>query len=143
MHHKLKEFFEKKGINQQEIADALGVSQTYVNAILNGKKAIGKKSADKFANLFGLSKSFLLTGEGEPEKTTEFSPQSNIDTSSLVNALIAAKDETIESLKRENEILHSRITDLERKIANLTMSDIKDYPFPVGTSEPKINEYGK
>lgn len=143
MHQKLKEFFERKKINQQEIADLLGVSQTYVNAILNGKKPLGKKNAEKFANLFGLSKSFLLTGEGEPEYAEIPQSQSNIDTSSLVNALIAAKDETIESLKRENEILHSRISDLERQLAEARFSDIKDYPFTVGTAEPKIKEYGK
>lgn len=65
MHRKLKQFFESKGLNQQEIADMLGVSSAYINAILNGKKTLGKKNAEKFANLFGLSKSFLLTGEGE------------------------------------------------------------------------------
>ena len=65
MHRKLKQFFESKGLNQQEIADMFGVSSAYINAILNGKKTLGKKNAEKFANLFGLSKSFLLTGEGE------------------------------------------------------------------------------
>ena len=67
MHDKLKKYFEEKGITQQQIADALGVSLQYVNQILNGKKFLGKKNAERLANLFGLSKSFLLTGEGDVE----------------------------------------------------------------------------
>jgi transcriptional regulator with XRE-family HTH domain len=67
MHDKLKKYFEGKGITQQQIADALGVSLQYVNQILNGKKFLGKKNAERLANLFGLSKSFLLTGEGYVE----------------------------------------------------------------------------
>ena len=65
MHEKLKRHFEEKGITQQQIADILGVRLPYVNAILNGTKTLGKKNAEKWANLFGLSKSFLLTGEGD------------------------------------------------------------------------------
>lgn len=64
MHLKLKEFFEKKGVSQTQLAEMLDVSPPYINAILNGKKPIGKKNAERLANLFGLSKSFLLTGEG-------------------------------------------------------------------------------
>ena len=67
MHDKLKKYFEEKGITQQQIADALGVSLQYVNQILNGKKFLGKKNAERLANLFGLSKYFLLTGEGYVE----------------------------------------------------------------------------
>ena len=64
MHLELKDFFEKKGISQLEVAAELDVSPPYINAILNGKKPLGKKNAERLANLYGLSKSFLLTGEG-------------------------------------------------------------------------------
>ena len=67
MHLKLKEFFEKKGVSQTQLAEILDVSPPYINAILNGKKPIGKKNAERLANLFGLSKSFLLTGDGDVE----------------------------------------------------------------------------
>lgn len=65
MHDSLKRFFDEKGITQQQVADALGVSLQYVNQLLNGRKTLGKKNAERLANLYGLSKSFLLTGEGE------------------------------------------------------------------------------
>lgn len=40
------------------------MSQSYVNALLNDKKAFGKKQAQKWNELFGLSVNWLLTGEG-------------------------------------------------------------------------------
>ena len=61
---KLSAFFKEKGITQVEIAAQLGVSQSYVNALLNDKKAFGKKQAQKWNELFGLSVNWLLTGEG-------------------------------------------------------------------------------
>ena len=64
MGEKLSAFFKEKGITQEEIAAQLGVSQSYVNALLNDKKAFGKKQAQKWNELFGLSVNWLLTGEG-------------------------------------------------------------------------------
>lgn len=61
---KLSAFFKEKGITQEEIAAQLGVSQSYINALLNDKKAFGKKQAQKWNELFGLSVNWLLTGEG-------------------------------------------------------------------------------
>lgn len=42
---KLSSYFKEKGITQEEIASRLGVSQAYVNALLNGRKAFGKQQA--------------------------------------------------------------------------------------------------
>lgn len=60
----LKKFFKEKGYTQEDIALKLGVSEQYVNAILNGRKELGKKQAERLSNLYGLSYSWLLTGEG-------------------------------------------------------------------------------
>jgi transcriptional regulator with XRE-family HTH domain len=61
----LKKFFKTQGITQQQIGDALGTTQVYVNSILNGRAQIGKSTAKKFHDLYGLSVAWLLTGEGE------------------------------------------------------------------------------
>ena len=61
----LKSFFKRKGITQNDIAKDLNVSQPYVNSILNGRIPIGKNQARRLSNLYGLSFSWLLTGEGE------------------------------------------------------------------------------
>ena len=62
---KLRAYFEEKGITQEELAAQLGVSQPYVNALLNDKKSFGKKQAQKWNELFGLSVNWLLTGLGD------------------------------------------------------------------------------
>lgn len=62
---KLTKYFENKAISQKDIADKMGTSSAYVNAILNNRKEIGKRQAEKMSNLFGFSTSWLLTGEGE------------------------------------------------------------------------------
>ena len=62
---KLRAYFEEKGITQEELAALLGVSQPYVNALLNDKKSFGKKQAQKWNELCGLSVNWLLTGLGD------------------------------------------------------------------------------
>ena len=66
----LKKFFKAQGITQQQIGDALGTTQVYVNSILNGRAQIGKSTAKKFHDLYGLSVAWLLTGEGEMMATS-------------------------------------------------------------------------
>lgn len=60
----LGKFLRDTGHTQSSIAAQLGVSKAYVNALLNGKKAFGKGQAKKWGDLYGLSPSWLLTGEG-------------------------------------------------------------------------------
>lgn len=62
---KLRQYFENQGVKQNEIARAIGVSPTYITKIYNGEREIGKEQADKWVTRFGLSKAWLLTGEGE------------------------------------------------------------------------------
>jgi phage repressor protein C with HTH and peptisase S24 domain len=58
-------FFKERCITQEEIAQQLGVTQQYVSSLLSGKAAFGKKQAKRFAELYGIQQSWLLTGEGE------------------------------------------------------------------------------
>jgi len=60
----LKKYFDDQGVTQADIANRLGVSKAYVNALFNGRNSFGKKQAEKMGNLFGLSSSWLLTGKG-------------------------------------------------------------------------------
>lgn len=64
----LDKFFIDRGLSQKDVAEAMGVSASYINAVLNNRKSIGKKVAEKLSNLYGLSISWLLTGEGEMTK---------------------------------------------------------------------------
>lgn len=130
MYNGLKEYLENKGFTQLRMAGMLGVSPAYVNAVLVGSKTLGKKNAKKWANLFGLSETYLLTGIGEPggkitandQITVSNLPDSRnqskekIDQSSLVNAVIAAKDETINSLLRELDAKNQLIEILQQQL---------------------------
>lgn len=68
----LKFFFKKNGITQEYLANILNMSQPNLNAMLNGRRSISKPTAVKLHELYGLSVSWLLTGNGNmiDESTT-------------------------------------------------------------------------
>lgn len=134
-------------------AEAIQYGRTSMSAAMNGDEkyltdSLFKNICEAYPGVFDLD--YLLTGEGQlltieeevKDKDIEnlYKPQP-IDNSSLVNAVIAAKDETINSLKRElaakNETIalqRSRIADLERQLAAAT-HDLSRYPFTMGVAE--------
>ena len=83
----LRKFFESKGITQKSIADELNVAPAYINKLLTGKKAFGKKTAQRFQDLYGLSSSWLLTGDGSmlTDPATAPAASSSTDLSSALN----------------------------------------------------------
>ena len=109
---------------------------------MNGKEAyltqnLFQKICASFPGVFNLN--YLLTGEGElllPSPTP--APQTTIDTSSMVNAIIAAKDEVIESLKRELRAKDELIASLRRELAHRPYPrNIDDSPTLASESELK------
>ena len=67
----LKEAFSKLGKKQYEVVQDLGVSQSYVSALMAGKKAVGKVVAEKLSDLYGFDKGAILTGKIEQEELDE------------------------------------------------------------------------
>ena len=138
---------------QTDFANSMRYSRNAISLALNGNEkyltdSLFKNICEAYPGVFDLD--YLLTGDGQlltieeevKDKDIEnlYKPQP-IDNSSLVNAVIAAKDETIDSLKRElaakNETIalqHSRIADLERQLAAAT-HDLSRYPFTMGVAE--------
>ena len=152
VYNHLRSYF---GIHTQiDFAEAIHITRPALSSAMNGNEAyltknLFQKICAAYPGVFNLD--YLLTGEGslltiEEEVHNEdyerlFNPQP-IDNSSLVNAIIAAKDETIASLHREldakNETIthqRSRIAELERQLAAARMSDIENYPFTIGAAE--------
>lgn len=155
----LRKFF---GIHTQtDFAVALKYSRVYISSALNGNEKnltdkLFENICEAYPGVFNLH--YLLTGEGslltiEEEVHNEeyeklYNPQP-IDQSSLVNALLASKDETIDSLKSriadlqrtiadKEEIIKardSRILELERRIAQINAEDLSRYHFPIGAAE--------
>lgn len=76
----LKKFFADKGMSQTKIAELVGTSQQTVSELLNTRN-FGKRTAQKWSEVFGLNPAWLLTGEGEmlmadkERKATEASEQ--------------------------------------------------------------------
>ena len=131
MYEGLKDYLEKRGFTQPRMAEMLGVTVPYVNAVLLGRKSLGKKNAKKWANLFGLSENYLLTGIGDPgaasevpdikQKAVSNLPDSrNESNKDLVNALLAAKDETIASLRQQIEEQKEMIAFLKHRVSDLS-----------------------
>ena len=147
--------------SQKHLAEVLKVQRTGLSSAFNGNVAnltdnLFKKICAAFPGVFNLN--YLLTGEGslltiEEEVHNEeheklYNPQP-IDQSSLVNAAIAAKDETIINLKErikelqrtiadKEEIIKTRdarIITLERQLAAATTGDLSRYPFSMGAAE--------
>lgn len=58
----LKTELEKKGVTPKQMQDDLNVSQQYISSILNGKKSIGKRMANKLSSLYNLDELFIVTG---------------------------------------------------------------------------------
>nr|DAZ74521.1 MAG TPA: helix-turn-helix domain protein [Caudoviricetes sp.] len=88
----LRKYFESKGITQQSIANQMNVSKAYVNRLFTGKASFGKEVAEKWSNQFGLSKSWLLTGEGSMLSDSTTAPAASSSTD-LSSALSKAMDE--------------------------------------------------
>lgn len=151
VYNHLRSYF---GIHTQiDFAESIRITRPALSSAMNGNEAyltknLFQKICAAYPGVFNLD--YLLTGEGQlltieeevkdKDIENQYEPQP-IDNSSLVNAVIAAKDETVDSLKRElaakNETIalqRSRIADLERQLAVAT-HDLSRYPFTMGVAE--------
>lgn len=110
----LKEFFRKRGLTQQNIADRFGVSQSYVASLLNGTNPIGKKTAKKWADEFGLSETWLLTGIGEPINSSVIQNNENGDNYNGAGMTVNKSDaEYLALLKKKDEQIDRLLTIIE------------------------------
>ena len=180
-----KHLFAHFGItSQKHLAEVLKVQRTGLSSAFNGNVAnltdnLFKKICAAFPGVFNLD--YLLTGKGylltaeEDVKSTEFENANHqmptqpsvteIDSSSIMNAALAAQMQTIESLKSEKATLleaHARelqskddlIQSLRDQLAAKDQliaeqkarlidyrriidshNGISDYPFPIGAAE--------
>ena len=121
--------------SQKNLAEAIGVSGPALSRIKNGTKVVSDDTIRKlnaaFKNMFNMD--FFRGVEGAQltkEQTTsqigadnlpDSRKESCIDQSSLVNALLAAKDETIASLRDQIQQQQEIIQLLKRKLSDLAV----------------------
>ncbi len=89
----------------------MNTSIQYISGILNGKLTIGKKTAMKIQNLYGISAAWILTGEGKmllnaPEKESEADKDAVID---RLEKRVGELEEYLEFYKRQIECLQKGI----------------------------------
>lgn len=140
-----------QGYSQKDIVKAAGLSQNAISKIKTGQNNAGDDTINKLCNAFNLNPDFFYRGSQQftLEEKTHQSPI--IDNGSAINAALAAKDETIETLKArivdlqrtiadKEEIIKSRdarIATLEHQLAAVTTGDLSRYPFTIGAAEDK------
>ena len=143
---------------QKDLAAKIGVSEDTITRIMRDQTEVTDdflcKFNEAFDNVFNYQ---WLRGEDAYHMLTVdlINAQSQVvsvkskeqapnmpDMSSVFNAALAAKDETIQSLKRELftkdeyiATLKARIADLERTIVSHNMNDLDKYPYAVGVAE--------
>lgn len=105
---RLRKFFEDRGITQEQVAVKLGVDKAHVNKLMTGKKQFGKQTARKWSDLFGLSYSWLVTGEGEMEANAVAEADTAVPYVMYQDLL-----DRYEEVVRENERLRSRLATYE------------------------------
>ena len=142
---------------QKDLAARIGVSEDTITRIMRDQTEVTDdflcKLNEAFDNVFNYQ--WLRGEDNEPMLAAELGKSNPhpsapmIDNGSAINAALAAKDETIETLKArivdlqrtiddKVEIIkarEARIISLERQLAVATTSDITRYPFKVGVAE--------
>ena len=145
---------QNKQMLQKDIAAKMGISEV---AFSNGMKRIQMKFDGDFVIKFHqatdevFSLDWLMNGtlpkfSDEIPKAQENIQHDHIDQSSLVNALLASKDETIASLNERIALINERVDELKQTVAflqrivNTRYGGINDYPFPTGVAEQPIKK---
>lgn len=85
-----------KGITQQSLADALGISKQVMNKIIKGNKAININELAKIASVMDITADELLTASDEPTSTDSLSFMGTVSdevTLERVNLIRTAIDE--------------------------------------------------
>ena len=142
---------------QKDLAARIGVSEDTITRIMRDQTEVTDdflcKFNEAFDNVFNYQ--WLRGEDNEPMLAAELgngNPHPSapmIDNGSAINAALAAKDETIETLKArivdlqrtiddKVEIIKARdalIITLERQLAAATTGDLSHYPFTVGAAE--------
>ena len=141
---------------QKELARRMGVTENTITRILKDYTEVTEDIITKLQTASGCIFNLQwLRGEDSEHMLavdvveTPKESQPVIDQSSMVNAIIAAKDETIATLQARIVDLERTIADkdtiikdrearivaLERKLSAYASSDLDNYPFSVGVAD--------
>ena len=132
---------------QKSLAKVLGISENTISRIMTGKVEPSDDTLRKLSEKFGFNMAWLR-GSDTNHMFSEDIPLSDhqqVDQSSLINAALAAKDETIaslqEQLRAKDMVIQAKeelIESLRQQITLLNANtDLRKYPFEIGVAESK------
>jgi len=142
----------EKGIKtQKQLAQMMGISEDTITRILKDRCDVTEDIITKLQTASGciFNLQWLRGEESSPMLADEVMKNTpELDQSSLINAALAAKDETIAALRESLEAKDELIAALRQQIEILrpqfkTTKDeelFKDYPFPKGVANIKDND---
>lgn len=117
----IREYFKTENLTQQQVADKFGVTQPFIGRVLRGQYSFGKNVAKQWADEFGFSYTFLLTGEGELFDNDESAIMSAVasDLSAGVDPESAEYwKQKYEESEKENQRLRGKIEGLQYALAS-------------------------
>ena len=92
----IQQLLDERGLTQQNLADALGISKQVVNKIIKGNKAINVKEIAEIAQTLGVSTDELLTVRDSgivPDSLSFMGSVTDQDTLQKINLIRDAIDE--------------------------------------------------
>lgn len=122
-------FLKEKGIdgagNYQKVARKMGYNPNYISDIVNGRFAISEKFADRFQEVFSISRDWLLSGKGEMDIPSASYPMNQMRGHIVSDITYTEKYLQIE---RENSKMMREYSDiiqtLQLRISNLVEQQI-------------------
>lgn len=132
---------------QKSLAKVLGISENTISRIMTGKVEPSDDTLRKLSEKFGFNMAWLRGSDPSymfPEDIP-LSDHHRVDQSSLINAALAAKDETIaalrEQIKAKDIVIQTKDEIIESLRQQLTLLDVntdpRKYPFEIGVAESK------
>ena len=132
---------------QKSLAKVLGISENTISRIMNGKVEPSDDTLRKLSEKFGFNMAWLRGSDSSHMFTEDipFRDHHQVDQSSLINAALAAKDETIaalrEHIKAKDMVIQTKdelIESLRQQLNLLNANtDLRKYPFEIGVAESK------
>lgn len=97
---------ERKGMTQQSLADALGISKQVMNKIIKGSKAINVNELANIASVIGTTTDELLTVSGEPVSADSMSFMGSVTDEETLEKIELMRS-AIDEIHMLEELLHA------------------------------------
>lgn len=141
----LKKFFADKGLSQSKVAEMVGVTQQTVSGLLSSRN-FGKRTAERWSEVFGFNPAWLITGDGEmfladkKRNQTASSQQQDNTAKTIVELGVSAVATQILELVQNGELYtRTQVQKYESKIAEQEKT-INELNREIGSLRAQLNQ---